>query len=203
MVNKLSDNIEDYPEFYYIIGAIEGDGSLDKKLYRIKLNVIDFDFIYKIIEIMNNLSPNTKIHTYPKKVRGNRKPQLEFHMNCKAFFNRQLYNLKPKTEKEICFYLKGLFDAEGCIYFNPKIRRKRLIISQKDTKKLDYCFYLLNKIGIKLNKEYRPGNRSELNTRKLEEIIKFNNKIGFFIKRKQEKLENTIDFFTKPKLNSI
>ncbi len=203
-LNKLSKDIENYPEFFYVLGAFEGDGYFNIKHGKVQIGVIDIDFLEEIKRIFNKYSPETRIkivkHTEAK---NNSKSQMRINLCCVEFFNRGYHKLIPRTLEEKRYYLKGLMDAEGSVgrvhreikskngnIYNGKDKWLRL--SQKDTNKLNLWASWLNEFGVEINKLYRDDGRSYLDIRKNESIKNYYKEIGFAITRKQKKLKEIV-----------
>jgi len=137
-INPLKEGIESNSRFFYILGAFKGDGYYNKKRRAIQINSIDNDFLEEIKKVFNEVSPETRIKITPQcKAKGNSKKQEKIGFGCKEFFIRNYHLLEPQSKSEKIEYLKGLFDAEGCIiygYGKDQYRsfRRNIMLAQKN-----------------------------------------------------------------------
>ena len=144
-LNKIKENIEKDPRFFYVLGAIKGDGWYDIKNKKIPFSVTDFDFIEEVKKIFIMLSPETKINIrISKKETERTKRQYGFTITSRDFFKKELYKLLPHTLQEKRFYLKGLFDAEGSVSQNGL----GITICQKNINDLKLWKEWLEELGI-------------------------------------------------------
>ena len=203
----VSDNAKDDVEFFYLLGALKGDGHYNFKTRHIQISVIDLDFLVYLKSIIKKLIPTWKGDiTKQTEQKGNSKPQWRISIGSKDFFIKKLYDLMPQTREEIIWYLKGLFDAEGSVSYHYRIANmspvyskthkrpykhlQRIIgLAQSNTLDLLKWSGWLNDIGIKNKLHLRDDGRSSLNIRRTDAIRKFHSLINFKIKRKREKLE--------------
>ena len=100
---------------FYLKGAFDGDGHYSPRNF-IAINVIDIDFLEYIKDIIKKeFNRDVKIlnHTIAK---GNCKAQyrINFHMGGEEPFQK-FSTIIPTTPSQKIQYLKGMFDAEGCI----------------------------------------------------------------------------------------
>ncbi len=210
-IRFVKKDIQKDVKLFYLLGAYKGDGNyLSGNSYSIRINLVDLDFLEEIKKQWKEVfNWDTKIR--PLKVYGeNSQPQNTISFSCKDFFEKGLNLLLPKTREEKIEYLKGLWDAEGCIsIYNREVIRgekkyngkdKCLSIAQKDTKNLDLWYSWMQELGIDMKKNYRNDGRSDLRTKKNSSIKKFAEIIGFRIKRKQDKLNKAIEIMHKSKL---
>lgn len=208
-LNLLTNNIESNPLFFYILGALKGDGHYMFKRNCIQINVIDKDFLEEIKRIFKIISPKTRVNIIQHtKENGNSKKQWRINLCCKDFFDKKLYLLKPLRLEEKINYLRGLWDAEGSVgLFKRPVKKdngkiyeghdKWLTISQKSIMDLEEWSGYLQDLGIECNKQYKDDGRSSIIIRKNEYIRLFNDLIGFKIKRKQERLEEVVAYINK------
>lgn len=207
-INTIKEDIVKHPKFYYVLGALEGDGYFNLKRGCFSINATDYDFLVEIKRIIKKLSPQTKLHLKKYlEAKGKLKAQWRINLYSKDFFDKRLHLLEPKTIEQKIHYLRGLFDAEGSIQlFNRQVKRKgkvywgkdkSLTLHQSDRGKLDLWSGWLEELGIKSMKIYRDDGRSCLNLRRNESIKLFNDLIGFKIKRKQKILDNVIAYINK------
>ncbi len=208
--NPLSHDIEKSPVFFYVLGALKGDGHYDTKRRSISIctTIQDIAMLKRIQQIMRQLSPVTRVtirrHVWAV---GNRKPQYCIRFACKDFFERQYPALLPTTRAEKIYYLQGLFDAEGSIV-STTVRTKKgyltpfkaLSVSQKGVSDLRLWHTWLQELGLAFRTDYREGSRSRLWTCKNSTIKSFQRIINFHIPRKKQKLNKVISFLKQSHL---
>jgi len=192
-------------ELAYILGVLNGDGSLNLKAFRpnrFALTTIDYDFLLNVkrnIERWSGLI--TKEYKYENKRNKdwNYKQGFHYELNLNSvkaveFLKKYYlsYNIKSinnikkllKNNKELQMeFIKGFFDSEGGM-------RKDGRISFDNSKKeiIYYLAYLFKKIKIKTKINYFAKNY-RLYIQKKEDIKKFCNLINSSIKRKQDRIK--------------
>ena len=200
--NPLSHDLEKSPLFFYVLGALKGDGHYDTKRRTISIcaAIQDTPMLKRIQQIFHQLSPVTRVtirrHVWAI---GNSKPQYRIQVKCKDFFDRQYPALLPATRAEKIYYLQGLFDAEGSIV-STTVRTKKgyltpfkaLSVSQKSVSDLRLWHTWLQELGLAFRTDYREGSRSRLWTCKNSTIKSFQRIINFHIPRKRKKLNKVI-----------
>jgi len=198
-LNPINKNIASHPDFFYILGVLEGDGHLGKdkksssRINFFKINVCDFEIVNTIKIIFNLYSPETNITINKIKSRGNAKKQYVIKFYSKEFFEQGLHLIKPKTIEQKRFYLRGLYDTEGSVgIYKRKGFKKWLNLYQKDTTKLDLWSEYLAEFGIESHKEYSKTGRSYISIRNLDSINLFKEFINFNIHRKSLTLHKII-----------
>jgi len=195
-------------ELAYIIGTIQGDGSVTKNEtnheYIIQLGVIDKEFAITYSKAISKLL-NKKYH----KPRWNKKwKKYWVRYNSKAFFiwykkteKQGLEGFKEYIEynkNTVRYYLRGLFDSDGSNSGN-----KRIYLLNSKERLLKYVQYLLKKYfdvkatgpylkkkagatviikGIERNINY---NHYMIEISRKKHVQKFLEEIGFSIVRKQ------------------
>lgn len=208
--NPLSHGLEKSPLFFYVLGALKGDGHYDTKRRRISISasIQDIAMLRRIQQIIRQLSPITRVkirrHVWAV---GNCKPQYRINFACKDFFDRQYPALLSTTRAEKIYYLQGLFDAEGSIvsttvktkkgYVTPF---KALSVSQKSVSDLRLWHTWLQELGLDFRTDYREGTRSRLWTCKNSTIKSFQRIINFHIPRKKQNLNKVISFLKQSHL---
>ena len=175
----------------YILGVLCGDGYIDKKSIKFEIRK-DEEFIREFsncIEDVYGLKYN-----YIYKIKKNTflfnissmlisKDLLRY-----ADFRTYSWNvpdeiLSSNNKKIISDYLRGLYDSEGTVskyYVN---------ITSSSHRGLRRVSMLLNKLGIE--NKIKKNKYSTLYINKKRNLRLFKDLIGFTIKRKMEKLENT------------
>jgi len=131
------------------------------------------------------------------------------------FLSEPLSELKKIIEISPINFLRGIFDAEGCI--SQKCQNKRLypriFLTNSNSELINYVKNLLEKFGIKstIQGNTKAGKikticNKNTATRKtcynlcienIEGVRKFKSLINFSIKRKQERLETLINLINK------
>ena len=118
---------------------------------------------------------------------------------------KKLYDA-PKTVKAA--FVKGIADGEGCMNTRKRGQGGTINIYNTDLRLIKLCKRLMHDLGIESKKYLRrvKGEKRNCNGKNFianknahilrisrkENLIKFNNKIGFSIGRKQEKLEKAV-----------
>lgn len=203
-------------DFAFCLGAYYGDGWSIRRLrnYNVFLASIDDDFIeyYRnCFERWSGLNPHKRIRLYNY---GKRKiyytnigsNELKHFVN---FDLKKLYDA-PKTVKAA--FIKGIADSEGCMHGKKRGRGGTITIHNTDLKLIKLCKKLMFNLGIE--SKYYSRNAGGFKghyygrdifshkkqyiicIRRKENLIKFNNKIGFSIGRKQEKLDNVVKSYS-------
>ena len=111
------------------------------------------------------------------------------------------------SEETISFFLKGIYDAEGNVSFSGK----RIRFYNSNIKLINLVTILLDSIGIKNTSIYKR--KSEIHIIRRHKILVkpvyclkfgrkknleiFFDKIGFFIRRKQETLEKILNSYQR------
>jgi hypothetical protein len=196
-LNKIKDNIERDPRFFYILGAFKGDGHYNIKRNRVEISVIDLDFLEEIKRIFNVLSPETKISIIISKKETDTTQRLyRLCLYSSVFFNKRLHKLLPQTLEEKKFYLQGLYDAEGSVEKNKLV----ITLSQKNIDDLNLWKSWLNELGIQTSigtASHNNYNWGVIRILGYDSKVKFYNIIGFRIKRKQDRLKTGLNALQK------
>lgn len=211
MKNNKYENIKECPEIGYFIGSIWGDGCayLHKHKYKcLRLSVTDKNFsdyfrnvIFKITGVFpsQRYYKRKKIILTPKKTYKYLSKKFVIKIKSNALYD--LIKDKKRCLKYIKKYpqqfLRGMFDAEGCVFLNNK-KHPRVTFVNKDKKIIDLVDILLKKFKI----EYTVGKncqrmyiiRISQNSRKL-----FLKKIDFRINRKHQRLIGNTEYFPSEK----
>lgn len=199
----------------YFVGMIFGDGNLSK-IGRISIglletdrNVLDF-FNEKILN--NSRILTIKEATTTKGLNGkiyNIKSKVCFEVTCqqitKDLRKIGLHENKSHTIKYPLFngfegdFIRGIFDSDGCIYYNQKEKRKELsLIGSKYL--MESIRNILDKNGMHFNPVGRMSSIYRLRTSKLDMIKNFYNFIyqnGYDVclERKRQKFHEVFDYF--------
>lgn len=178
--NFIKPDIESNPSFYYLIGALRGDGYIKntKNLYLIRLAVKDKDFAEYYHKILKQFI-QFKIRYYYRcddrwVVYFQSRDFIKFYNSIK----------EPQTKEQIIWYLKGLFDAEGCFCINVE-RKGCLTFANGNIYLLLQVKYLLKMLGIDSRCYIRDKKRSYLSITLWENKELFFELIGMRIERKR------------------
>lgn len=205
------------PELSYALGVLFGDGCLSinqsKQEYRLRLESIDKEFVEKFSASLSELLGKEKNYAVCKTKRGMYSTQVRskqlyhFVKSIKQDFEK----VKPFIEKHPAEFIRGLADSEGCTSISAgKLFRVGVIVAvSTNFTLLAYVKELLYSFGIKSNlylshkkgltdsiinerKITRTKNLYSLTIARSNDVVKFCEKIGFSIMRKQQKLEEAI-----------
>lgn len=199
--------------FAYVLGTILTDGSIDKNLNNISLDVTDEDFAEEFkyrIEKWSGL--NAKKSQYKEE---NYKRVFRITLSSviiARFLKEYDYNLINDSDN-ICkyYFLRAVFDAEGCVEFY-KLKVPYSHIRTIDITSINYNFIVfVKKLLNNLNIESRltvwskkgdkhgygiyKSNLYALIIGRRKDIELFNNLIGFTIKRKQDKVNKILESY--------
>ena len=199
------------PELSYLVGAFLGDGDLfydqTKQEYRVRIRVKDKEFADEIKRCAEKL--NFKVHFFYEedKTRTDRWAVYIKSKQLYMFLKKDWKELLETSKPYLKDFLRGFYDAEGYPVICASKNGLKIWIELCNTNKefLDTIAKVFKekfditttyRIGVKegdkiiaRGKEYFSNfTVYYLVIRKLEDIYKFYNEIGFTIKRKQEKL---------------
>jgi len=200
-------------ELAYILGVIEGDGSISKVCNNICLSCKDRDFIE---EFKRNLEEWSGIKTsviykidYSKKNRNDLFSVVLCSKEAKLVLNNFNFDsLLNSTEKIKSNFLRGIYDSEGSVIkANLNIKRKdytrKVVFYNTNKETILFVARLLKDLGIDCSiynpklSENRFGNkpvyRIVFSNRK--NIERYYKKVGFSIMRKQEKLKDIVNSY--------
>lgn len=190
----------------YVLGFIWADGYLNcrKGIYeRVNTEIIEKDFndIYHLFD-------NIGIHLFStKRERNDRQPQASFGYSDKNFISflikNDFLNRKEKgfikilsnfNEETIKFFIKGLFDGDGCYYINEKRSIRQISLSssfEQNYSGIDLLFNNLN-INYKIKKVKSINSYSILRMSSKKDcniFINFlDNSVNIGLQRKVEKI---------------
>jgi intein-encoded DNA endonuclease-like protein len=202
-------------ELAYIIGVLNGDGSLNLRAFRpnrFALITIDYDFLLNVKKNLEKWSGLiTKEYKYSNKKYWSYKQGFHYELNLNSVkaikFLRKYYisinqqkamkNIKKllKNNRQLQIeFIKGFFDSEGSIRING-----RIAIDNSKKEIITYISYLLKKLKINSKINYSEQNKKHKNVKyiikdyrlwiqKKEDIKKFCNLINSSIKRKQNRI---------------
>ena len=211
------------PELAYVIGGWLGDGTLARERnshkYYVKLSVKDYDFaeewgrcLAKVSGRLEPYVPRWEDALERWVVKGSN--MLLYSLLRRARENPQI--LLPYLERYPAEACRGFFDAEGSVWRE----RYQVRVHNTDPRLIELCKQLLEKIGVycsihkrrqsKLLKCPKTGKRYHRNSEVIldlaiygrENILRFAEKVGFTIARKQSELTQLIRRYER-KLNLI
>jgi hypothetical protein len=207
------------PESCYILGFLWGDGYFYKN--SVQLEILTKDFL-SIKDLLWSIGPWTLTH----RKRDGRKPQTRAQFSSKDIFNfLSDYNfLKHSTKSPIIlndipektrhYFLRGLIDADGSFYCDPKLKTYQFNLAgsfNQEWSNITHIFDKLNIIYKVLNRKHsvKPHKNSIVritgikNINILGEYI-YNDKV-FGLERKKDKyidiLKNSIRIPVNTKFN--
>lgn len=182
------------PEFYYLLGTLHGDGSIQKTSFRLQVN--DKDFAKKTHDSFCSLGirPTDIIRT------SDNRWLIMFHG--KKFIDMLLNSNVPSNKNSKIEYLNGLFDSEASVIWD-KYRHKQISFVNTSDKVLKNIKKILTEFRIKFY-ESKPfkTNKSKKFARHIiigtqSNVIRFHHHFHFSIKRKQDKLDAIVESYKK------
>lgn len=200
----------------YLIGMLIGDGNYSYNS-SVQLASADPD-TWQYIE-QNNLgklvqtrSNNVELRIY--RIYNGTKLLRSIKIFSQTKQNKRLPdNIHIYNKESICKLLAGLFDTDGCVYFNKSKKDYKIKFSQANKILIDLIREQLLKLGIHSNIVYNkekinnfPNSRKctckpyyDIVIKDKQSIINFYNNITLNISRKQDKLEQLYDYCNKGK----
>lgn len=185
----------------YILGVVgPGDGHIREK--GVKLSVVDKDFALKFkscLEKVYNLACTVRVANKE----GRRRPQTVVYLFSVAVvrdilrYGDSILDFRhggervPAAIKTACpeiqaSYIQAIADSQGSVKFYE------VSLHKKNLKVLEEIGELLKNFGIKYRIEGYKSERLRIAIRGRELLHRFSEKIGFSIKRKQEKLDEAL-----------
>lgn len=199
-------------DFSFCLGAYYGDGWSIKRLrnYNVFLASTDKDFIDYYKKCFLKWS-GLKLHDYVRFYNYGKGRIFYASISChelKHFVNFKLKKLYDAPNTVKAAFVKGIADGEGSIYRRKRGQGGSLTIHNTDLKLIKLCkrlmqdleieskYYIIKAEGFKGHYYGRDifsyKKQYVLCLRRKENLIKFNNKIGFSIGRKQGKLDEVV-----------
>jgi len=166
--NTKKINLNPSESLAYILGVLNGDGSVNKQEsnYVIELKVTDKDFIEEFKRNLENIGFKY-INEYVRKFE-NKKDQYVVRVRSKGFYywykslNVDYYmNVIGNNEKLMISWLKGFYDSEGSVVINKKGNYVYKYVSIANTNRnlIDVCCSFLEKLGIEYSVYCEKNNR--------------------------------------------
>jgi len=210
-------NLEPSEDLAYILGVIEGDGSVFhikfenySDHYIVQLKVTDKDFAEAFKKALENIGLTPILYLEPKYAK-NRKNIWVVKANSKYFYEwynsldryKDFEKILGNNEKLIGAFLRGFFDSEGSIGKRRNGTYTTPSAYNTDKKLIDFICKLLDKLGIKYtlgcdSRKFRQKPLWEIRLWKgstkhskgdYSNVQKFYEKVGFTIERKRRRLE--------------
>lgn len=107
-------------------------------------------------------------------------------------------NIQSYSKEDVCKLIAGLFDGDGCIYFNEESKYSTIKYTSISRLLIYDLFYLLNKLGIHSKVRIEEPRKTKIANGKYQtynlyikdklSLIRFYENISLLIKYKQEKL---------------
>jgi len=204
-------------DFAYCLGVYYGDGWHTKtaRNYMVCLASVDKDFTdcyKKCFERWSGLKLLEYVRYYPYG-KGKIYYVQKGSNDLKYFINFDLKRLYDSPNSVKSSFLKGFVDSEGHMSFDKKSSRRLIAISNNDFKLIRLVQRLLKSLGIETRRylkrvkgEQRHYNGVDFTVNKNQYSVRistksnlerFNELIGFSIKRKQNKLDMALTSYAK------
>jgi intein-encoded DNA endonuclease-like protein len=188
------------PSLSYIFGVMKGDGcAYISNSWFLRLDVKDEDFAREFIKHISNVEPNCSPCIYQTN-RGNWIGAVANKSLYHAYINFDSSIMEKASEEEKIMFIKGFYDSEGCSYANFP---RAIYCSNTNSEFLLLIQQLLESINIASSlhklKQKNPKHKIcyHLMIHARWNILLFNEKVGFTIKRKQDKLTNMCNNYNK------
>lgn len=149
-------------ELAYLIGALHGDGSLNKnkKYVTITTEISPYlkSVIKPIIKELFGIDSQTRIMkpgSYMRLTMGSKVIHSFLSLYCPVGKKKDLLKVPKEIYQDnrlLISYLSGLFDTDGCLTHTEKNRKQLYFVFVQSDKRFVYQVYkALNKLGIKTN----------------------------------------------------
>jgi glucosamine--fructose-6-phosphate aminotransferase (isomerizing) len=192
-----------------IIGYFLGDGTAQPKYLRFKDTDRDLlqeykKLFVKIFNVKGRVVPQKNTSVYLLEINSTYLSKW-FKKHFVANKNKFLEEIGKAPKTEIAFFLRGLFDAEGCVaqksgQLSFRVTDKRLA---QTVQFLLLRFGILSSFRKVLKKPKHWSTAWEISISSWENIKKFRQEIGFTSKIKQQKLNKLLEELSKRQLNFI
>lgn len=204
-------------DFAYCLGVYYGDGWHTKtaRNYMVCLASVDKDFTdyyKKCFERWSGLKLLEYVRYYPYG-RGKIYYVQKGSNDLKHFVNFDLEKFYGAPNRIKSSFLKGFVDSEGHMSFDKKSSRREIIISNNDFKLIRLVQRLLKSLGIETRRYFKRvkgeqrhynginftvnKNQHNVHISAKSNLERFNELIGFSIKRKQNKLNMALASYAK------
>lgn len=185
------------------LGWLVGDGYYGGKSTRLSTCDKEIqDYVYSKFDAKREKGHTTKDGRDYQEIRIN---SIQQNLRDAGIFgqsklNKRLpSNIHRATKEDICDFLGGLFDADGCVLYRGEKTSKYIVLTSSVPEIIEDARYLLQKLGIHGRvwcvpptikdgrKDRRPYYRLEI-AGKLN-VLAFHRNIRFHVKYKQERLD--------------
>lgn len=205
-------NLDPSQELSYLLGAVYSDGSAfsykgnrQSRTYEIWLRVKDEDFAIEFNRCMCRILRKRKKAPYPVSktkdgfyiAKGYSKLLVEF-LNQPIDQHKEIINAYPS------FFVRGFADGDGGVAIKDRDPWKEVLVQFTNSSKpfLLYLKQLLsNKFGInsdvEIHSEKEGRKYFRLRIGRHTEILRYYKHIGFTIRRKQQRLEEAVEYILR------
>lgn len=190
--NKIFSKLS--PEKAYILGVLCGDGHINKKMIRFEIRN-DEEFIKKFSESFKKVYGLNFNYKYYKK-RNSLVLYVASEIICEDLLNYGNFGtfewrvpnevMNSNNKNILSNFLKGIYDSEG------SITKSCILMSASNKKGIKDISFLLKKLGIENKIGITKINHYILWIFRKERFKIFRYRIGFTIKRKQDKLNEIL-----------
>lgn len=202
-------------DFGYLCGLVLGDGYLFRTKngnYRVGLETTDEELATIFVDITRKMGFNPLLYRRSKN-RSFATGQVYSNESCAITINsKQLYDLLRPFKKEDSFwdipsflfeneeaitgFLSGIFDAEGTVQMGESgCSNGKIGISSKHKENLEQVRALLERSGLKA--KIYPYTKPILVISRYSDKSLFYSKIGFRLKRKNQRLSKMLSLYPK------
>lgn len=169
-------------EYAYIMGVIQGDGTISKS-YQFKLEVKDADFAENFIKCLMKIGVKTKLKkTNPPYLRVQfRRKNLALLLNKSSF--------RKLTQQQKISFINGIYDSEG------SIRKGSIRLAMSNKTIISDIYQIFKSFGMNPKTSTKKGIKEgyktmyHINLHNQKSFVKFHTHFHFSIKRKQDKLD--------------
>lgn len=195
-----------------LIGWLVGDGTYGKGQNVTLCNADKemWEYLEEYYEVIDQCEPTkTKDGRTLRKARilGITAELEEIGIRGQTKDNKRLpNNIHSYCKKDVCDFIGGYFDADGCAYFNKKTGEGLLKLTSANLEILKEMQLLLQKLAIKCNISYEKPNFNNPKTTRghynliikdRKSLLEFHKNISFSIKYKQDNLNLIFDYSKK------
>lgn len=195
-------NLNSTKELSYFIGALRGDGWLEKGTWRLGFKAKDRDFVDEFIRCLSEILEGRSIKAnFSENIWKVRVSNKELY-----FFLSDRERCAQVIEKFPSDFLRGIFDAEGGVYPSSKGCRVcmwntdssiiELVRNSLERLSIAYCVVLITRLGVggivNGRKIIRRKPVFVVKLSGIESLVKFSQLVGFSIGRKQQRLAGAV-----------
>ena len=164
------------PEAAYILGFLWGDGRVSKLTNKLT-SIIDVELVKDDLDKIRNVFNSVGKWNYSSRQRVNRKPQArlscsniplsiglrKLNYDIKSISDiGKVINIIPEEIKR--YFILGLFDADGCFYFNEKHYLAQCSIAGSHEQDWTTLENILNNLNLSptISRRYQGKNKSSI-----------------------------------------